>query len=552
MNLLDNKQRNREVAFVNKYASKYTSLKNTIDESVRFLFDILDDSQSGTGNRLNFSSAETLEESINDVLSAKGLSGDYTFYLADKIKKNYSLFFKTIFRDFNLKIYGYGPRYSHGEDNMSEIRNEDCTLSLAHLTLVAKAEYFNDSYDRYGGMAKYIDYRLGLYGNLTVTDKLNIDRFMFGENSNIRFKYSLWDSLYVSLIRMNMGLINPNSSKPEALCLLNVDIQSDIIKEIKEEELMNPLVKSELMSCIINKFFMSIYTNISYYSSVLQYDVFKNILLTNTDSITYFDVYMSLIINKLSSNTVNNKLDYGVNPDMSMEMVISSIKNQFAMLGPSNFITEGIHDLRRFLTLRYYNDPVFLDDIIDRFVEKFRDNCNKVKFELDGCKTALTGSIIPKRFSLESLDNCNMRSNPLLVRDKDKACISLMGMESISMDEYNKYKATTRIKLLGKLSPRERKLFLKTESNVTKVKADVINCETPIMQKLILKQLDIIGKDISSYIENSGRSQEFRELMNLCELDRSELAQILSNRNFLKERNTMLYGQLKTSNEWNY
>lgn len=539
MNLMDLSKDRAEREFKIFFKDKYTLVEGIVKESLTSLFDILHSKEE-----IVFSTSEELEESINNLLVKK--SQKFNFKVCENLRRNYTDFYKTLFVDFALRTAGGGSGFSDGK------------LSKYHFSIVSP-DYIDDDFDRSDyDLSSYIDYRIGIYGNLDKCNKLHDVDDMTPQKvkEQLGLINTISDNLYVSVIRTNINLIKPYSSKQEALSLLNVDISSDLIKELSIEEMRTNTFRNEIFNIILNKTLLSIYTNLVYFSIISCYDQFRNVLLNNTKHITYFDIYMNLIANLLSSNSVNNKFDIIVNnPETTLTTLLDSIRLSFINETSFNIINRGVDQLRRFSVQRYFKYPIYIDRLLDKFLEYFRNKMAQIIINKRGLPQGTdTFYAIPKGFALESsCEKFNMRSNPVLRNNNGFSEFEFYGVESIKETEYyDKIRRMKRIDLMGKLKYQERNKLLKLEAEIARVKADVINCESTMLQKSLLKRLSVIGRDISDIMSKPSNSEDFNELLNMTEAERRDIEISLSNRDFNRERKTQLYGQLKTNNEFNY
>lgn len=132
------------------------------------------------------------------------------------------------------------------------------------------------------------------------------------------------------------------------------------------------------------------------------------------------------------------------------------------------------------------------------------------------------------------------------------AISSVVGMENVSdysnMETIN---AGTRAKILSKFNNKERKTYIKYENDVMRITAKVNNCTSTFSQSAIISDIESISTCINVDI-NKSYNEEFRLLMQLLDSELRRAGQMVANRNFAKERKTMLYGNIKTLNNWDF
>lgn len=540
MKLIELTKLRAEREFKYYYRDKYILVESVINDTLRVIFEILKNPSN-----INFKTATILEDSINHFCQEELRMG-FKFSLCKKLRMNYQNFFKVLFEDFGLRTPSGSRSFNDG------------ILSPYHISIVSP-DYIDDDFERNSNsIDNYVDYKINLYGNLNMTEEVKVEDICPGTKINkLDMSNSIGDLLYVSLIRMNIGLIQPTTSKPEAISLIGIDIHSDLIKKLSLDDLRTSVFREEVFNVIMNKLFLSIYTNMVYFSIVSSYDKFKNIYLNKTEYITYHDIYMCIITNILSSNSVNCKYDPLMNnPELSLSSLLDSIRLGFLHKTSFNLINEGIHELRRFLVERNHNYPIILDELLDKFIDHYRYRASTVKRDANGVtyRTTDAFTLVPKDYSLESCNKDKINSNSILFNDKAPSIYSFFGTESLTREDstYERMRRTKRMELLSQLSGSERSKIFKIENEIAKLRADSINCESPTIQKAIMKKLNNLAKDMNDMISKTNISKEFKDLILLIENERSDIEITLSNRDFVKERKTMLYGQLATRTEYDY
>lgn len=539
MNLMELTKKKLEREFKYYYKEKYQIVEKAVNDSLVVLFEILKEP-----SEISFKNADSLEESVNNFCE-NTMNTDLRFRLCKKLRINYDSFFKVVFEDFGLKTPNGSRSFTNGK------------LTPYHISIVSP-DYINDEYDRNNSsdISYFLDYKVNIYGNLNLTEEVQVGDICPGVKiPEYQLANSISDSLYVSIIRMNIGLIQPTTAKPEAVGLLAIDIHTDLIKKIPLESLRTNIFREEVFNVILNKFILSIYTNMVYFSIVSSYSKFKNVFLNNTESISFNDIYMSLVTNILSSNSVNCKFNPLMDdPELGLSSLLDSIRLNFLHKSSFNVINEGIHELRRFLVERNHNQSIMLDDLLDKFLDYYRRKALGYTQTGNSFKTIDAFTVIPKNYSIESCEKDTMLNNEILKNGNYSSLYSFYGTESLTREDtaFERLRRTKRMELLSKLSSSERNKIFKMENEIAKTRADSINCESPIIQKAIMKKLNNLAKDMSDMISKSSISNEFRDLILLIENERSDIEITLSNRDFVKERKTMLYGQLATRNEYDY
>lgn len=134
------------------------------------------------------------------------------------------------------------------------------------------------------------------------------------------------------------------------------------------------------------------------------------------------------------------------------------------------------------------------------------------------------------------------------LEDQGPAKYFLSGMESSKIEDIQK---KSRAELLKLLTERERTRYIKFESEVTRYRSDAINAKDESRKNTLLVRSSGIGKIIAIEMKGS-RSEVYTELLVNLEDTRYTIDIELSSRDFNRERNTRMYGQVLPSGEWDY
>lgn len=137
--------------------------------------------------------------------------------------------------------------------------------------------------------------------------------------------------------------------------------------------------------------------------------------------------------------------------------------------------------------------------------------------------------------------------------DSDKALFGFLGTESMQSNtkNFDEFRRKSRGEILAKLQPVERGIYMRLESDVLRLRSQAMAVNTVIGQQTALKRCEAVAKLIITEM-NRSKSDEFIMLLSTLDSERLTVQTELANRDILKERNTRLYGQDITRNEWNY
>ena len=287
------------------------------------------------------------------------------------------------------------------------------------------------------------------------------------------------------------------------------------------------------------------------------------------DNVSLVDFLKSLFIFKVYYNIINHieGTIYSQNVEKLMDLIDNMCMSYNVLDGVEracnvlyNVVSNGYLELRR-----------DIDEVIDNAIEMYRKS---IKITVPGTiphtanKLANINRNVVKYFtvnkkhimSVESYFNIEPAMSYTLstamedikAYDNMPSISSVVGMENIK--DYSKMEtinAGTRAKILSKFNNKERKTYIKYENDVMRITAKVNNCTSTFSQSAILSDIESISTCINVDI-NRSTNDEYRLLMQLLDSELRKAGQMVANRNFERERKSMLYGNLKTKNAWDY
>ncbi len=130
---------------------------------------------------------------------------------------------------------------------------------------------------------------------------------------------------------------------------------------------------------------------------------------------------------------------------------------------------------------------------------------------------------------------------------------AFLGLESYSLENNSISKndlMKSRNELLLDLNPKNKRLYLQLESDVLKLKSDIINVRDAKRLGSLIEKYKKLNIILHNYANTN--DENFRVLLISLSSDINNEIKIASNRNFFKERNTMLFGHIKTLKDWDY
>lgn len=131
---------------------------------------------------------------------------------------------------------------------------------------------------------------------------------------------------------------------------------------------------------------------------------------------------------------------------------------------------------------------------------------------------------------------------------------TMPGLESVVTKEHKFYDSmnrANRTKILLQLDNKQRNIYRKLEGELMRLRADMVACRTPEVQKSLINRSTNLGKLLDIEL-NDTDIEIFQILLLGLERDRFDATEELLSHDYKRERNTMLYGQLKTTNNWDY
>lgn len=316
----------------------------------------------------------------------------------------------------------------------------------------------------------------------------------------------------------------------------------------------NPIgfLKESIMSCIISKWIAYL---INYMVVVQQ---MKNKFDTNHpiyDDDRYFMVYM---LYKLRwAYSVANNLDgdetYGVAYLDFDDFVKNDVVNSSA--------TSSISNLINIATSRIRGTEYLMPRYIDRMIMNAKNELTNYGLS-NGLKIAMNGAVRmarnpAKRYFYEDFDDDYKMSIVTAYESffpkELKAIDTMIGIESVTPKSQNfrDYRKLDRAKILARLNSTERRRYLDVENDYMKLRAEVMNAHDQDSQRILMNRCAALGNIIRLEMDRTANDQ-LLELLSLLESDRYNMQEALSSRDFFKERNSRLYGQLKTANRWDF
>lgn len=246
-----------------------------------------------------------------------------------------------------------------------------------------------------------------------------------------------------------------------------------------------------------------------------------------------------------------------------VEKTVTDIVDLVNLASHSFNATQAIPDVYNTIHSRIMSGvmdcPRYPDKVIEETMDFYRKASNYYRYR--GTNGRRSHGLLVSRKAVIGVESVAFESflasvgvTKIGMRDNKRASLAMFGYESLdtSSKEFEDFKKNSRAKILAGLTPEERSTYIKYEADVIRFRAEVIGCRTPFSQSIILKRGDTIAKLINLEVSKS-HSEAFITLMMMLDSERINNQSILANRDFFREKNTMLNGQLGSmKDEWSY
>ncbi len=128
--------------------------------------------------------------------------------------------------------------------------------------------------------------------------------------------------------------------------------------------------------------------------------------------------------------------------------------------------------------------------------------------------------------------------------EDEPAIYAFEGIES--RDAAAELRRKTRGQLLSSLKGSASSKYRKLESEAVKLKADAMNCQDVNTQSVILRKMNAFSRILGVHMNQNSKDEVFMELLVMLDDDMYTIRNILSERDFFKERASRLYGIART------
>lgn len=271
-------------------------------------------------------------------------------------------------------------------------------------------------------------------------------------------------------------------------------------------------------------------------------------------------IYMAVLVAKVICDSVNNVRS--ANDSKTMDSILNladiSIRNSGSVYGLGRASATIFSYLNRSKVRGRY-----LERYLDLIVETIEQHKGDIVSSLNR-SGKFTFNINPRNMmrNINSNRYCGLECDMIgleyvyqysdmifRLESEEPSKFSVIGLESDNRLEA--YKKKSRSELLKNLSDKERITYNKFESEITRYRSDAINAKDNTRKNALFIRSRGLGKIIALELTKS-KNEVYTELLVALDEARYQIDTELSNRDFNRERNTRLYGQIIPSSDWDY
>ncbi|MGL5766508.1 MAG: hypothetical protein ACRCX8_12800 [Sarcina sp.] len=272
-------------------------------------------------------------------------------------------------------------------------------------------------------------------------------------------------------------------------------------------------------------------------------------------------IYMAVLISKVICDSVNNVRSS--NDAKTMDSILNladiSIRNSGSVYGLGRASATIFSYLNRSKVRGRYLER-YMDLIVETIEQHKGDMVSSLnrsgKFTFNINPRNMMRSVSSNRYcglecDMIGLEYVYQYSDMIFrLESEEPSKFSIIGLESDN-NRLESYKKKSRSELLKNLSDKERVTYNKFESEITRYRSDAINAKDNTRKNALFIRSRGLGKVIALELTKS-KNEVYTELLVALDEARYQIDTELSNRDFNRERNTRLYGQIIPSSDWDY
>lgn len=307
----------------------------------------------------------------------------------------------------------------------------------------------------------------------------------------------------------------------------------------------------DIRRCILSKIIAYGYnmrTCIHLYYNKFQYD--KD-FFNDGDVVALLELTLAKWAYSVANNLTSFK-EYGVDLNTLMDYAKAEAQVDLGSKKVMNLVNLGMSRLR--------SRDYLMRRSIDKYIDCFKEECSNRTRTVHSNPYAMNMPMKTYRqIKYRRHEHAGVNEGMLISAfesffPKKPAAFTMAGIEAYvkpTDPKFAEFRRKERQSILAKLTSIERRRYTDLENDYIMLKAEVANAHSQDTQHVLLKRCAMLRDVIELELDRTNNEYLATILLALSS-DIFAMQNSLSDRNIFKERNTRLYGQLKTTNKWDY
>lgn len=307
----------------------------------------------------------------------------------------------------------------------------------------------------------------------------------------------------------------------------------------------------DIRRCILSKIIAYGYnmrTCIHLYYNKFQYD--KD-FFNDGDVVALLELTLAKWAYSVANNLTSFK-EYGVDLNTLMDYAKAEAQVDLGSKKVMNLVNLGMSRLR--------SRDYLMRRSIDKYIDHFKEECSNRARTVHSNPYAMNMPMKTYRqIKYRRHEHAGVNEGMLISAfesffPKKPAAFTMAGIEAYvkpTDPKFAEFRRKERQSILAKLTSIERRRYTDLENDYIMLKAEVANAHSQDTQHVLLKRCAMLRDVIELELDRTNNEYLATILLALSS-DIFAMQNSLSDRNIFKERNTRLYGQLKTTNKWDY
>lgn len=373
---------------------------------------------------------------------------------------------------------------------------------------------------------------------------------VIGENE---IGYDIDRNLAVFLYDRSKMISSDNDYNDE--CVAMLDVSATFIRMLSIKDKFGVAYENlveDIRRCILSKIIAYGYnmrTLIHLYMNKFRYD--KD-FFNDANVATLLELTLAKWAYSVANNLTSFK-EYGVDLNTLMDYAKAEAQVDLGSKKVMNLVNLGMSRLRS----RDYLMRRSIDKYLDYFKEEYSNKCRVVQSNPYAMNMPMKVYHKVKHVKHHTAPGINegvLMSAFESFFPKKPAAFTMAGIEAYvkpTDPKFAEFRRKERQSILVKLTSIERRRYTDLENDYIMLKAEVANAHSQDTQHVLLKRCAMLRDVIELELDRTNNEYLATILLALSS-DIFAMQNALSDRNIFKERNTRLYGQLKTTNKWDY